>query len=65
MKVVFEPKLGLEISIAEDGDICLTQDSNKVFINIGQMRGLMKKMPDLLKEADLKRADYLNQREVR
>jgi len=64
MKVKFEPKLGLEITITEGGDFSLKQDSDMVLVTIGQMRGLMKKMPDLLKVADEKRANYLSQSEV-
>ena len=62
---MFEPKLGLEVTITENGDISLKQDSDMVLVTIGQMRGLIKKMPDLLKAADEKRANYLSQSEVR
>jgi len=64
VKVIFEPKLGLEVTIVEDGDFCLSQESSKIFVSIGQMRGLMKKMPDLLKLADEKRSMHLSKSEV-
>lgn len=64
MKVIFEPKLGLEVNIAEDGDFMLSQTNNVIYVSIGQMRGLMKKMPDLLKLADEKRSMHLSKSEV-
>lgn len=64
MKLTFEPKKGVEISIADDGDFCFEQDASKVFMSIGQVRGFMKKLPDLLKVADDKRAAHLRQSEV-
>ena len=59
MKITFEPKMGAEIYIAEDGDFCFEQEDAKVYLTIGQIRGLMKKMPELLKLADDKRTEHL------
>jgi hypothetical protein len=65
MKITFEPKLGLDISISNDGDFVLSQTNNVIYVSIGQMRTLAKKLPDLMKVADEKRSEHLNQGEVR